>query len=128
MESTEFREEFVMSYKSVDIMLDDEHHITMSGTDDQIQHFITSYNGTAVIVGWEDDNGPNFPRNKNQNLKDIDLMISIEGEDYSFKDIAEFVDMVRKYNPNLSDSDITLNFDQSRSDHEVVTLVVPRKR
>lgn len=61
----------------------------------------------------------------NENTTDISLCLMTDRDDVSFDEIAEFVDKVRKNNPNKKDSEIFIKRDDD-SDHEYMTLVVPR--
>lgn len=63
---------------------------------------------------------------ENENTTDIDLGLMTDRDDVSFEEIAEFVDKVRKYNPNKKDSEIFIKRDENQSDHEYMTLIVPR--
>lgn len=67
-----------------------------------------------------------IPLCENENTTDIDLGLMTDRDDVSFEEIAEFVDKVRKYNPNKKDSEIFIKRDENQSDHEYMTLVVPR--
>lgn len=69
------------------------------------------------------------PLNQNKNIKDIQLSLGTDSFHFNetFSDIAEFVDRVRKENVGLTDDQITMKFDEDYSDHEMVTLTVPKR-
>lgn len=82
----------------------------------------------AEIVEWKHGVDPKLPTHANRNVCDIELSVVIDRNENRFEEIARFVDEVREQNMSVPDSEIYLEINDKMSDHEVVTLVVPKKR